>query len=367
MALDDAAHQCEPEPGALALGLGGEERIEDAAQDLRRNPGTAVRDLDPHESVRCLVAGHQTQPPGRRCVLDRLARVRDEVHHDLLQLVSVGPDQRQALLGVEFHLDVGDAKLEGQKLHGVAQEVIQRHVAALGRMAPGHRQEAPDDPYAALRGLPDVLDPRAGDGIAAGGGEQPDLSENDRERAVELVRDAREQVPHRRQLFGLEQLMRALLDLPLQRLVLAPEVAVQEAHLDEIAHAQQELGLLEGLRDEVAGSGLERRALALAGHVGGQDQHRQIELGPALLEPLENLDAVEQGHAEVQHDEVGKEVVAALDDRAGVGDAEEIGVAGVRQQLLEEPHHRRLVVHDQDPGTAERLWDHVTSRGLGQH
>jgi hypothetical protein len=39
---------------------------------------------------------------------------------------------------------------------------------------------------------------------------------------------------------------------------------VEESHLDQVAHAQQQLDLLEGLGDEVARAGLERRALALS-------------------------------------------------------------------------------------------------------
>jgi len=39
VALDDAAGQRQPEPGALAVGLGREERVEDPRSNFARNSG----------------------------------------------------------------------------------------------------------------------------------------------------------------------------------------------------------------------------------------------------------------------------------------------------------------------------------------
>ena len=132
------------------------------------------------------------------------------------------------------------------------------------------------------------------------------------------MRDAGEQIPHRRQLLGLEQLVRVLLDAALERLVLASKVLMEAPHLDEVAHAQQQLDLLEGLGEEIARAGFERRPLALARHVGGENEHRQVRLGPLLLEPPEHFDAVEVGHPQIQQDQIGLERRAEPENLARV-------------------------------------------------
>ena len=134
MTLDDPSGERQSEPCALPFGLGREERIEDARPDLARNPRAAVGDLDAHPPAFRVVARPEAQTVGRGRVLEGLARVRHEVHDDLLQLVIVGPDERQVLREIEAHLDVGDPELEGQELHRVSQQVIERDVAPLGRV-----------------------------------------------------------------------------------------------------------------------------------------------------------------------------------------------------------------------------------------
>ena len=170
-----------------------------------------------------------------------------------------------------------------------------------------------------------------------------------------------EEISHRRELLGFEQLMRTLLDLRFQVFVLPAKVLVEKSHLDQIAHAQEQLDLLEGLGDEIARAGLERRSLALARHVGGQHEHGQIRLGPPRLEASQHLDAVEVGHAEIQQDQIGLELGAEPEHLARVARAPELPIAGVAEQLLQETHHRPLVVDDQDPGVAEQLRHHELS------
>ena len=274
MPLDDATRQGEPEPCTLAFGLGREERLENPRLNLRKNPGTGVGDLDARSSALNLVACGKAQPARRRSFSQRLARGRDEVQYDLLQLVPVGPHQRQVALEVKLNVDVVDPKLEGQQLHRVPQKLGQHHAPPLRRAAPGHRQEAPHDAHAALRGLLDVAGSCADAVVGRRGGKQSGLSEDDRQGAAELMRDAGQKVIHRRQLFRLEKLVRALLDLRLQRLVLAAKIAVEKPYLQQVAHAEKQFGLFEGLGHVIACARLERRALAGTRHVGGQDKHR---------------------------------------------------------------------------------------------
>ena len=78
--LDDAVGDRQPEPGALADGLGGEERIVDAGQVLGRMPAP-VSDLD-DRAPSLDRRGTVSQPPRHR-----VAGVEEQVQEHLLQLV----------------------------------------------------------------------------------------------------------------------------------------------------------------------------------------------------------------------------------------------------------------------------------------
>src|SRR5580765_1269649 len=110
MALDDAAGQRQSESGALTVGLGREERVEDPRSNLARNSRAAVGDIDPHSLVLRVVTRPESQAAWRGRVLHRLPRIRDQVHDDLLELMRIGPHQGQILLEVELDLDARDAK-----------------------------------------------------------------------------------------------------------------------------------------------------------------------------------------------------------------------------------------------------------------
>src|SRR5204863_448369 len=104
------------------------------------------------------------------------------------------------------------------------QDLAQRDVAPLGRMASGHREEAPHDAHATLRGLADALCALAGTLVGRRGLEQRHPSQDDGQRAVELVRYAGEEVAHRREL-------------------------LRQAHHGGLVVHDQDLGAAERLRD----------------------------------------------------------------------------------------------------------------------
>jgi len=259
-------------------------------------------------------------------------------------------------------LDVGDTQFVREQLHGVLEDLIHGHVPALGGMAPGHGQKAPHDAHAPLRGPADVLRARPGTVVGSRGRKQGDVPQDHGQRAVELVRDARQEVAHRRELLRLEELMRAFSNLRLEVLVLAPELPVEEAHREQVVDAEEQLDPVEGLRHEIARAGRERATLGLGCGVGGEDEDRQIDLPRGLpLEPLEDLHAVEMRHPEVQHDQIGPELSVARRHLARVRRTAQVGIAGTLEQLFQQAHHRRLVVHDHDPRAAECLRDHYSS------
>src|SRR5580658_8264242 len=69
----DAPGDVEPEPGSLAHGLGGEERLEDPIPDLRRYPRPGIAELHEHElPVQPRADGQGPRPPhSRHRVIDQ--------------------------------------------------------------------------------------------------------------------------------------------------------------------------------------------------------------------------------------------------------------------------------------------------------
>ena len=153
--------------------------------------------------------------------------------------------------------------------------------------------------------------------------------------------------------------MRAFSNLRFEVLVLALKLPVQESHGEQVVDAEEQLDPVEGLRQEIARAGRERPTLALGRGVGGEQEDRQIGLRPRLpLEPLQDLHAVEVRHPQIQQDQIGPELSIACRHLARVRRAAQMGIAGALEELLQQTHHRRLVVDDHDPGAAERLRDH---------
>lgn len=89
MALDDSIRDAEPEPRALADGLGGEEGIEDAFEVLGRDALAGVGDLHPH-----LLAPASRAQRDRAPLLDGLDRVEQEIQEHLVELRGQAFDLR---------------------------------------------------------------------------------------------------------------------------------------------------------------------------------------------------------------------------------------------------------------------------------
>ena len=177
---------------------------------------------------------------------------------------------------------------------------------------------------------------------------------DDRQRIVQLVRHAGQEVAHRRELFRSQELLRALADLRLEALVLAPELLVEEARLEQVPDAKEDLRPIERLRHEIVRAGRERAMPALERHVRGQHEDGRAGLGSGLrLQLLEHLDAVDIGHPEIQQDQIRPELRAALRHLARVRRASQHRIAGILEHLLQQAHIGPLVVDDQDLGQAE--------------
>ena len=103
-----------PRPGALADLLGGEERLEDLLDDLRRHAGAGIGHLDHHvigrrhgahvEPLR--LGGRDVRGADRELAAARhgVAGIDREVHHHLLELVHVRLHEPEVAAVVEIEL-----------------------------------------------------------------------------------------------------------------------------------------------------------------------------------------------------------------------------------------------------------------------
>ena len=120
--LDDAVDGREPEPGALADILGGVEGVENLVDDLRRDAGAGVLDLDQHifaerhplvlERRALLGADIRRAQRELAAVRHGIARIDREIDDHLLELADVGLDRPEVahLRDVERHVLADQAR-----------------------------------------------------------------------------------------------------------------------------------------------------------------------------------------------------------------------------------------------------------------
>ena len=82
MLLDDAVADGEPQPGPLARHLRGEERVVDAAEDLRRDALAVVLHVQTYTQVLLRGANADLAPQG-------ILGVEQQVEDHLLQLAAI--------------------------------------------------------------------------------------------------------------------------------------------------------------------------------------------------------------------------------------------------------------------------------------
>src|SRR5437588_78965 len=218
MLLENPLTDRQPQPGALALGFGREERLEHPGGDVFGNPRPRVSHAHGDDVLRPL--GRDPDPARRRVARDRLAGVVDQVHEHLLDLVGVHLHLGKARLHVQGRLDlVGHQLVADQHQRGVEQ-LVDRLAPPLALLAAGERQQVFDDGRRPLRLLTDHQErllqrrrhPRLGQEVA-----EP---HDGRERVVQVVGDARDELTDRRHFLRLYEL---LLQAPPLRLVLEHE------------------------------------------------------------------------------------------------------------------------------------------------
>ena len=120
--------------------------------------------------------------------------------------MTVGSEAGKPFGQLEAQLDVVDPDRVRDQLERVTHDLVQVDPRPLGGPLAGEGQEVPNDAGAALSRV-DHLHRAVGNLLVARGLEQGRVPGQDRERVVELVGDARQELAHRRQLFALSEVL----------------------------------------------------------------------------------------------------------------------------------------------------------------
>ncbi len=147
---DDPVDRGQPEAGALALGLGGEERLEHPLERGRIHPVSVVAhaqadvaprlEAGPRARVALVdvdVRGLDQQPAASR---HRVAGVHGQVDQDLLHLARVGEYRPQVVLERRAQLDVL-AEAAPQQLMSVADGLVEADHLGMDHLAAGKGEQ----------------------------------------------------------------------------------------------------------------------------------------------------------------------------------------------------------------------------------
>ena len=147
-----------------------------------------------------------------------------------------------------------------------------------------------------------------------------------------------------------ERIMERLMnELRFERPVLVLQREVERSRFEKISCAQQHFGALERLREKILRAARERAIARLARRVGGEHEHRQILAGRgAVAQRREQREAIDMRHVQIEHHEIGVQLVEQRQRRARISGATDLGVATGQQHALQQAHVRLLVVDDEN-------------------
>ena len=305
----DAPADREPQPCAFARGLRRKERLEDLRLELGRDPRAAVADVERHRAPRRVVPGRERDLPGRRRLAHCLVGVRQQIDHDLVELMGVDPHGRGVVDQVQAHLHAVHAERVGHQLHGLLDDLVQLHLRPLGRALARQREEVLDDAPAPLCGVSELLHVDRQGVVRELLRQQGRPPQHHGQGVVQLVGHASQKRAHRRELLALDEPLGAFAYLGLQPLVVRPEFDVKKAGLEKVLNAQEYFRRVEGLGEEVLRARGQGSSPGLLGHVGRESEHRkEASLGDEGLQRLHNPKAVGLRHEDVQENQVGLEL-----------------------------------------------------------
>src|SRR5262249_55014718 len=282
--LHNAVGDGQPECGAFTHLLRGEEGLEDARHDLRRNAGTVVLELDHDPAAPAFDACASASANGVALARgeDGMLGVKEEIEDPLLELVDVAFRGRQVGRVVGNDADPRQAQSCRSESHRLLDDRRQIHWRALRLALTREEQETLDDLGHPLPLGHDQVDGSTqlrGQDLAL---EELTVADDYGERVVELVGHAGHELADRGELARLYQLRLRLLELAHSPGELVAEAAV----LDGWRSRRGESGeAVEVLGDEAA---------ILVTHVGdgesadglATDEERIGDGGPHRLRAL---------------------------------------------------------------------------------
>ena len=200
---------------------------------LLRDAGPVVVDLENHGVTIGVVPGADDERAAAVRAEHGLLRVDDQVQQHLLNLVRIRKHFRQSRGERLENVDVADALFVRAKRQRLANHLIQVHHRARGVTLAGEGQQIADDLGRALRLTQDRFEAALGLIVDRSLREPLGPRQDRGERIVELVGDAGDRLPQRRQLLRLQQLMIQIARLILEPLALA-DVAHQRLDADAV-------------------------------------------------------------------------------------------------------------------------------------
>ena len=131
-------------------------------------------------------------------------------------------------------------------------------------------------------------------------------------------------------------------------LVLLGKHIMEDSHGEQIVDAVEELHLVEGLGDEFGSAHFQSANAGVMIIAGGQHHDRHgvpvTDLGPVL----QNVEAVEVGHIDVEQEQVESLRRQQAADLTGVGDAVNVAIGFFFEDFLQKFDVGRVVIYDQD-------------------
>jgi hypothetical protein len=140
---------------------------------------------------------------------------------------------------------------------------------------------------------------------------------------------------------------------------------VEETSFQEVFDPQGYLVLIEGLGQEFLGPGRQGPAPGFAGHVGRKHQDGQVLSGGDMREELfHNPHAIQVGHHQVQQDQVRFVFLENFDHPPGIGQAPQVVITSVLQDVFQQQEVGLLVIHHQNSGAVQVYGGHGLGFGL---
>src|SRR5262245_861344 len=195
MFFDDPVTDTQTKTSAFADTLRCIERIEDSVGIFNSN--AAVEELNPKLTVG-IVHPHFKPAPTLTRLENRIDRVVDDVQEDLFELMRVGRDRRHLRRYIALDEDIVYPQIVIAQRQRLFHDLANVNFLLLGLPLPGKRQEVLYDAVCTLRLFKEFADEVRGAVIQAFAFEQLRITEDRRQRIVEFMGDARDQLPHGR-------------------------------------------------------------------------------------------------------------------------------------------------------------------------